>query len=43
MGIGLIVVCARQHVDRAVAILERSGERPVLIGQVIAGDREVRY
>jgi phosphoribosylformylglycinamidine cyclo-ligase len=43
MGIGLIVVCARQHVDRAVAILEHSGEQPVVLGQVIAGDRGVRY
>ena len=43
MGIGLIVVCTRQNVDRAVAILERNGERPVSLGQVISGDREVRY
>jgi phosphoribosylformylglycinamidine cyclo-ligase len=43
MGIGLIVVCTRENVDRAVAILERSGERPVSLGQIIAGDRGVRY
>jgi phosphoribosylaminoimidazole (AIR) synthetase len=43
MGIGLIVICARENVDRAVGILERSGEQPVTLGQVIAGDREVRY
>jgi phosphoribosylformylglycinamidine cyclo-ligase len=43
MGIGLIVICARQHADRLVAILERGGERPVMLGQVISGDREVRY
>jgi phosphoribosylformylglycinamidine cyclo-ligase len=43
MGIGLIVICARENADRAVGILERSGERPVLLGQVVAGAREVRY
>ncbi|MEO8259218.1 MAG: phosphoribosylformylglycinamidine cyclo-ligase [Acidobacteriota bacterium] len=43
MGIGLIVACARQNVGRIVASLEGSGERPVVIGQVVAGGREVRY
>jgi phosphoribosylformylglycinamidine cyclo-ligase len=43
MGIGLIVVCTRQNSERALAILERSGERPVPLGQVVPGDREVRY
>ena len=43
MGIGLIVICSGQNADRTVATLERSGERPVSLGQVISGDREVRY
>jgi len=43
MGIGLIVVCTRQNSERALAILERSGERPVPLGQVVSGNREVRY
>jgi phosphoribosylformylglycinamidine cyclo-ligase len=43
MGIGLILVCPGETVDRALALLERSGERPVVVGRVVAGNREVRY
>jgi phosphoribosylformylglycinamidine cyclo-ligase len=43
MGIGLIVVGARENVERIVAILESGGEQPVTLGQIIPGDREVRY
>ncbi len=35
MGIGLIVVCSRPNVERVLAMLERSGERPVSLGQVV--------
>jgi phosphoribosylformylglycinamidine cyclo-ligase len=43
MGIGLIVVCGAEAVDRVVATLARSREQPVRLGQVISGDRAVRY
>jgi phosphoribosylformylglycinamidine cyclo-ligase len=41
MGIGLILVCAPGDVDRAIGLLAGRGERPVLIGDVRAGNRTV--
>ena len=43
MGIGLIVICSATEADAVIGRLERSGERPVRIGHVVAGDRDVRY
>jgi phosphoribosylformylglycinamidine cyclo-ligase len=43
MGIGLIVVCAREQAREASALLEQSGELPVALGRVVAGDRTVHY
>jgi phosphoribosylformylglycinamidine cyclo-ligase len=42
MGMGLIVIVAATEVERACEILERSGERAVRLGQVVAG-AGVRY
>src|SRR5258706_11536388 len=43
MGIGLIAICAEGDSDRVMSRLAKNGEHPVLLGQVIAGDRDVRY
>jgi phosphoribosylformylglycinamidine cyclo-ligase len=43
MGIGLIAICAASNANAVMDRLERSGEEPVRIGQVISGDRDVRY
>ena len=43
MGIGLIVICAASAANAVMNSLKRSGEEPVRIGQVISGDRDVRY
>jgi len=43
MGIGLVVVCAERDADRVVETLAREAEQPVRLGQVVAGDRSVRY
>jgi phosphoribosylformylglycinamidine cyclo-ligase len=43
MGIGLIAVAAPNSVDDAIDLLERTGERPVSLGHVIPGDRDIRY
>ncbi len=44
MGIGLIVVCAESAAGRVVGQLEAAGESgAVVIGEVTAGDRTVRY
>jgi phosphoribosylaminoimidazole (AIR) synthetase len=43
MGIGLIAVAAPNSVDDAIDLLERTGERPVSLGHVILGDRDIRY
>jgi phosphoribosylformylglycinamidine cyclo-ligase len=43
MGIGLIVVCDAADADRALALFAEQGERAVVIGRTIEGDRDVRY
>jgi phosphoribosylformylglycinamidine cyclo-ligase len=43
MGIGLIVVCAAADRDRVISRLEKNGEAPRLLGEVVSGDRDVRY
>jgi phosphoribosylformylglycinamidine cyclo-ligase len=43
MGIGLIAICSAGDADDVIGRLERSGEQPVRLGQVISGDRDVRY
>jgi phosphoribosylformylglycinamidine cyclo-ligase len=44
MGIGLIVVCAVEDADRAIALIEGAGEpAPRRIGTIVAGDRTVTY
>jgi phosphoribosylformylglycinamidine cyclo-ligase len=43
MGIGLIAICAGRDAESVVSRLERGGEHPVRLGQVISGERDVRY
>jgi phosphoribosylformylglycinamidine cyclo-ligase len=43
MGIGLIVACRETDANAVFQILEPSGEHAVLLGQVIAGQRDVGY
>jgi phosphoribosylformylglycinamidine cyclo-ligase len=43
MGIGLIVVVPLDKAHDVIELLERSGERPVSLGRVIPGHRDVRY
>jgi phosphoribosylformylglycinamidine cyclo-ligase len=42
-GIGFCVVVGQQDVGRTLERLRKSGEDPFVIGEVIAGDGEVRY
>jgi phosphoribosylaminoimidazole (AIR) synthetase len=37
MGIGLIIVCAANDLDRAIQILRDAGEAPYVIGDIISG------
>ena len=43
MGIGLIVACRPGDADRVVAMLAGQGERPRVIGEMVAGERAVTY
>jgi phosphoribosylformylglycinamidine cyclo-ligase len=43
MGIGLIAICSAADAEAVMGRLERSGAHPVRLGQVVAGDRDVRY
>jgi phosphoribosylformylglycinamidine cyclo-ligase len=43
MGIGLVAICSAGDAENVIGRLERSGEQPVRLGQVISGDRDVRY
>jgi phosphoribosylformylglycinamidine cyclo-ligase len=43
MGIGLIIACRAADADRLLASLRQQGEAPKVIGELVAGEREVRY
>jgi phosphoribosylformylglycinamidine cyclo-ligase len=44
MGIGLILVCAPEHVDRALHEIRDAGELSAsIIGHIVGGDRVVHY
>jgi phosphoribosylformylglycinamidine cyclo-ligase len=43
MGIGLIVACRAASADRVVGMLTARGERPIVIGEMVAGERTVSY
>jgi phosphoribosylformylglycinamidine cyclo-ligase len=43
MGIGLVIVCAEEHREEACALLARQGEAPILAGDIVAGEKSVRY
>jgi phosphoribosylformylglycinamidine cyclo-ligase len=41
MGLGMVLVVAREDADEAVAALERSGEQACVVGEVRRGSRGV--
>lgn len=41
MGIGMTVVVAADQADKAIAALEAMGEKPVRLGEIVAGDQGV--
>jgi phosphoribosylformylglycinamidine cyclo-ligase len=43
MGVGLIVVCARSDADRALEQLKQTNEQPWVIGEIVSGEKGVRY
>jgi phosphoribosylformylglycinamidine cyclo-ligase len=43
MGVGFIACVDRSSVNRTVDLLTRAGERPIALGRVVAGGRDVRY
>ena len=43
LGIGMVVMVAREHLEETQEFLSRAGENAVVIGEIIEGDREVVY
>lgn len=43
MGIGLILVCAARDTERVLGLLREEPETPIVIGRVVAGNRDVSY
>jgi phosphoribosylformylglycinamidine cyclo-ligase len=41
MGIGMTVVVAKDEADKALAALTAAGEKPVVLGEIVAGDEGV--
>lgn len=37
MGIGMVLVCAKENTDKALALLKKEGEQPVILGEVVKG------
>ena len=38
MGVGMILVVAKEDAQRAVEILEKNGEAAWVLGEIVAGD-----
>lgn len=43
MGIGMVLVVSRDEAERTMGIVSREGFRPFRIGEIVSGDRTVRY
>ncbi|MGG4554315.1 phosphoribosylformylglycinamidine cyclo-ligase [Paenibacillus humicus] len=43
MGIGLVIVVAKEDADKAVEALRAAGETPYVIGRITEGSREVKF
>jgi phosphoribosylformylglycinamidine cyclo-ligase len=43
VGIGMVVMVAREHLEETKEFLSRAGEDAVVIGEIIEGDRQVVY
>ena len=41
MGMGMCMAVAREDADKAVAALREAGEEAVIVGEIVAGDKEV--
>ena len=41
MGIGMTIVVSKDEADQAIAALQASGEKPVRLGEIVAGDEGV--
>ena len=39
-GVGMVIALPAEAVDQAIALLESSGEKPWLVGEVVKGDGE---
>jgi len=42
MGIGMVVVVRKQDLDKSIAILRKTGSKPVIVGWIEKGSRTVR-
>lgn len=43
VGIGMVVMVASEALDEATEMLTQAGEKPLLIGKIVEGDRQVVY
>ena len=43
MGVGLVACVDASASDRVLELLARAGEKPIRLGRVVAGERDVRY
>ena len=41
MGMGMCMAVAKEDADKAVAALREAGEEAVIVGEIVAGDKEV--
>ena len=41
MGIGMVIAVASDQVDAAVSAIEKAGEKPYVIGEIIAGEKGI--
>ncbi|MNJ76237.1 Phosphoribosylformylglycinamidine cyclo-ligase [compost metagenome] len=43
MGVGLVIVVAKEDAEKTVEVLRAAGETPYVIGRITEGSREVKF
>jgi phosphoribosylformylglycinamidine cyclo-ligase len=43
MGVGMVLIVSKDHLDKAITLLKQNGADPSVIGEVVAGEKGVEF
>jgi phosphoribosylaminoimidazole (AIR) synthetase len=43
MGIGMVLIVSKENTDKALSELKQNGAEPLIIGEVVAGQKGVEF